>query len=193
MATNPRVPGYEEPREPRKQPQLVWNSRHRKPKRRAGGAFGLILGIGVALVLLVALIYFLPRMLKHKPPATAAEMAAQPVPGELQLHGMQLIAAADDESYYLDGSVTNMGPHAITGLVADVKLRDVEKNVVLDVQQPLQGMLMKDHNLISDPLAQNPIMPNDTRRVRLALNNLPRDWDHNLPQIQIVTVMAQGH
>ena len=191
MATNPRVPRYEEPPEERKQPQLIPNSDRLKPKRPGGGIPGLVIGIGVALVLLAVLVYFLPRMPKNRPPAAAAEIPAQPVPGELQLQGMQLIAGPDDESYYLDGNVTNTGLHSITGIMADVKLRDVENKVILDVQRPLQGMSIKDHSLVSDPLAQDPIKPNDTRPVRLALNSVPRDWNHNIPQIRIVTVTAQ--
>ena len=193
MATNPRLPHDNDAQyRERKEPQLVPNSDRLKPKRPGGGMPGLILGILVALALLAAVVYFMPRNPKNRPPAAAAESPAQPVPGELQLQGMQLIAGPDDESYYFDGSVTNTGQHFITGIMADVKLRDGQNAVILDVQRPLQGMAMKDRSLVSDPLAQDPIKPNDTRRVRLALNNVPRQWNHNIPQLQIVTVTAAG-
>ena len=130
-----------------------------------------MLGIGAALVLLAMVVYLVARLPRHKAPATAAEIAAPAAPGELQLQGMQLIAGADDDLYYLDGTVTNTGPHSITGIMADLKLRDVENKVVLDVQRPLEGMAMKDRNLVPDPLAQDPIKPNATRPVRLVLNN----------------------
>lgn len=153
---------------------------------------GLLIGILVALALLAAVVYFMPRNPKNRPPAAAAQVPAQPVPGELQLQGMQLIDGPDDSSVYLDGNITNTGPHAITGIMADVKLRDAQNKVILDVQRPLQGMAMKDHSLVADPLAQDPIKPNDTRPIRLALNNVPREWNHNLPQVQIMTVTAEG-
>jgi hypothetical protein len=53
-------------------------------------------------------------------------------------------------------------------------------------------MALQGHNLVSDPLTKDPIKPNDTRPVRLGLDNVPRDWNHNLPEIQIVTVTAEG-
>jgi hypothetical protein len=191
MATNPRIPHDERPEE-RKEPQLVPNTDQLKPKRPGGGLPGVFAGILVAVVLLAVAIYFLPRMPKNRPPAAAAQIPAQPVPGELQLQGMQLIAGPTDSAYYLDGNVTNTGPHSITGIVAEVKLRSSQNKVILDVQRPLQGMAMHGHNLVSDPLSKNPIKPNDTRPVRLGLDNVPSDWNHNLPDIRIVTVTAEG-
>ena len=135
MATNPRVPQQE-----RKEPQLVPNTDSLTPKRPGSSMPGVVLGILVALILLGALVYFLPRTPKNRPPATAAQVPAQPVPGELQLQGMQLVAGPTDGAYYLDGNVTNTGPHSITGIMADVKLRNTQNQVVLDVQRPLEGM-----------------------------------------------------
>ncbi len=191
MATNPRLPNDERNRE-RKEPQLVPNSDPLHPKRPGGGLPGVLIGILVAVVLLGVLAYFLPRMPKNRPPAAAAQVPGQPVPGELQLQGMQLIAGPTDSAFYLDGNVTNTGPHSITGIVADVKLRNDLNQVILDVQRPLEGMAMKDHDLISDPLTKDPIKPNDTRPVRLGLDNVPSRWNHNLPDIHIVTVTAEG-
>jgi hypothetical protein len=191
MATNPRLP-HDERDEERKQPQLVPNTDELQPKRPGGGLAGVLLGILVAVILLGVLAYFLPRMPKDRPPASGAEVPAQPVAGELQLQGMQLIAGPTDGSYYLDGNVTNTGPHSVTGIMADVKLRNSQNQVVLDVQRPLQGMATQNHSLVSDPLAKDPIKPNDTRTVRLSLNEIPSDWNHNLPDIQIVTVTAEG-
>jgi len=186
MATNPRVPHEE-----RKQPQLVPNSDQLQPKRPGGGMPGLLIGILVAVVLLAVAIYFLPRMPKTSPPPTNAQVPSQPVPGELQLQGMQLVAGPTDESYYLQGNITNTGPHSITGIMADVKLRDSQNQVIVDVQRPMQGMAAKDHT-VENPLAQDPIKPNDTRPVRITLDNVPRTWNHNLPDIKIVTVTATG-
>lgn len=139
---------------------------------------GLIVGILVAVALLAMVAYFLPRMPKNAPPSTNAQVPGQAVPGELQLPGMQLIAGPTDDSYYLQGNVTNTGQHSITGIMAEVKLRDSQNQVVLDTQRPMQGMVMKDHSLVEDPLAQDPIKPNDTRPVRIYLNNVPPTWNH---------------
>jgi hypothetical protein len=190
MATNPRIPPEE--RQERKAPQLVPDHDRIKPKRPGSSAPGVIIGILVALALLAAVVYFMPRSPRNRPPATAAEAPAQPVPGELQMQGMQLIAGSADGSYYLDGKVTNTGPHSITGIMAEVKLRNNLNEVILDVQRPLEGMIVKNHDLVSDPLTKDPIKPNDTRPIRLSLDNVPPKWNHNLPDIHIVTVTAVG-
>jgi len=187
MATNPRVP-YQE----RRAPQLVPNPNPLRPKRRRGGVPGLIVGIIVVLALLAAVVYFLPRTPKHRAPASAAQVSTEPVPGELQLQGMQLIEGPTDGSFYLEGTVTNNGPHAITGIIANLKLRGSQNGVVMDVQRPLDGMAMRDRRLVPDPLTKDPIKPDDTRPVRLSLENVPPDWNHNLPEVQIVTVTAEG-
>lgn len=187
MATNPRIP-----REERKEPQLVPNTDQLHPKRPGGGMPGLFVGILVALALLAAVVYYMPRTPKNRPPAAAAQVPLQPVPGELQMQGMQVVAGSTDGSYYLNGNVTNTGPHSITGIIADVKLRNTMNRVIADMQLPLEGTAMHDHALVSDPLIKDPIKPNDTRTVRLALNNVPPDWNHNLPDIQIITVTAEG-
>jgi hypothetical protein len=187
MATNPRVPQQE-----RKAPQLVPNRNRLKPKRPGSSLPGVALGIIVALVLLGVLVYFLPRAPRNKPPAAAAQVPAQPVPGELQLQGVQLVAGSSDGAYDLDSNVTNTGPHSITGIMAEVKLRDAHNQVVLDVQRPLEGMAVQGRDLVADPLTKDPIKPNDTRPVRLELDNVPYSWNHNLPEIQIETVTAVG-
>lgn len=188
MATNPRIP----PEENRREPQLVPNSDRLHPKRPGSGTPGVVVGILAALALLAAVIYFMPRNPKNRPPANAAQVPTQPVPGELQLQGMQLVSGPTDSAYYLDGNITNTGPHSVTGIMADVKLRNNVNQVILDVQRPLQGMTKKDHGLVSDPLVKDPIKPNDTRPVRLSLENVPATWNHNLPEIQIVAVTAVG-
>ncbi len=187
MATNPRVP-YQE----RRAPQLVPNRNPVRPKRPGSGLPRLIVGIIVALAFLAAVVYFVPRTPKHRAPGSAAQVSTPPVPGELQLQGMQLIAGPADGSFYLDGNVTNTGSHAITGIMANLKLRGTQNRVVMDVQRPLEGMAMRDRSLVSDPLTKDPIKHDDTRPVRLSLENVPPDWNHNLPEVQIVTVTAEG-
>ena len=190
MATNPRIPP--EAREQRKEPQLVPNHDRLKPKPPGSGTPGVVIGILAALALLAAVVYFMPRSPKIRPPAAAAQVPVQPVPGELQLQGMQLIAGPTDSAFYLDGNVTNTGPHSVTGIMAEVRLRNNLNQVILDVQRPLAGMTIKDHDLVSGPLTMNPIKPNETRPVRLSLDNVPSSWNHNLPDIKIVTVTAVG-
>ncbi len=186
MATNPRIPSGD-----RKQPELVPNNDVIKP-RRPGRPIGVLIGIVAAAALLAAVVYFFPRNPKNMPPTTNAQVPLQPVPGELQLEGMQLKLDPTTESFYLDGRVMNTGPHSITGALAEVKLRDGQNKVVLDVRRPLEGMVLKGNDLLPDAWTKDPIKPNDTRPFRLTVDNVPASWNHNLPEVQIVDVAAVG-
>ena len=185
MATNSRFP-YEE----RKEPQLVPNTDRLKPKPPGSSLPGVVIGIVVALVMLGVAVYLLPRMPKNAPAPTGAQVPVQPVPGELQLQGVQVVAGPTDKDFYLDGNITNTGSHLVTGIVADVKLRNSLDQVIKDVQLPAQGWAMHEQGLVSDPFTRDPIKPNDTRPFRIALNNVPGSWNHNIPDLQIVTVTA---
>jgi len=173
------------------QPEPVPNIDHLKSKRRRGGS-GLIVGVIVAVVLLGALIYFLPHMAKNAPTATNARLVVKRVPGQLQFHGIQVIAGPTDNSFYLVGHITNTGPDAVTGVLADVKLRGPYEKVLLDVKRPMEGMAGDDNRLVSDPFAKDPLKPDDTRPFRLSITRAPAWWNHNLPEVQIVQVTGQG-
>jgi len=178
MATKPHIP-YQE------QPQLVPNTDRLKPKwlgRRA-----VVLG-AIAVVLVGGIAYFLLRA--HNS-ATNAQIPAQPVPGELQFHGLQVVAGQSDNSFYLYGHVKNTGPYAVNGILAEVKLRGPYENVLLDVKRPMEGMVDQDDGLVSAPFAKDPLRPGETRPFRVSIARAPAWWNHNIPDVQIVKVTGQ--
>ena len=190
MATNPRMPDEEQG--DRKPLQPVPNTDQLKPKPPGTGIPGVIIGIVVAVVLLAVVIYVLPRLPRNLATAKNAQVAAQPVPGQLQFHGLQVIAGPNDNSFYLDGHVTNTGPHAVTGIVADVKLRGPNEEVLLDVKRPMEGMTEQEGELVSAPFIKDPLKPNHTRPFRLSITRAPDWWNHNIPDVKIVKVSGAG-
>lgn len=189
MATNPRIPPEETEH---KQPQLVPNVDRLKPRRPGSGAPGMLIAILVAAVLLGVVLYFMPRNPKQAPSAAGAQVPAQPVPGELQLGAMQLVAAPTGNSFYLDGRITNTGPHEITGILAEVKLRGQQNEVVEDGIHPLEGMKTQGNDLVPDAFANDPMKPGQTRSFRLHVDQVPTSWNNNLPEVRITTVTAAG-
>lgn len=190
MATNPRIPSV--PPEERKQPQLVVPNTDRLHPDPPGSAVpGVIIAVLVAAILLGVILYFLPRTPKQAPTPAAAEVPVQPVPGELQLGAMQLIAGPTG-GFYLDGRITNAGPHDVTGIVAEIKVRGRENEVIEDIRRPVEGMTVKAHDLVADSFATDPIKPNQTRPFRINVDQVPNSWNNNLPEVQIVDVTATG-
>lgn len=189
MATNPRIPPEEYDH---KQPQLVPNADRLKPKRAGSGVPGVLIAILVAAVLLGVILYFMPRNPKQAPPPTGAQVPTQPVPGELQLGAMQLVSGPTGESFYLNGRITNTGPHDVAGILAEVKLRGRENEVIEDVIRPLEGMKVQGNGLVPESFANAPIKPNQTRPFRLSVEQVPLSWNNNLPEVQITTVTATG-
>jgi hypothetical protein len=187
MATNPRIP-----QEVPKQPQLVPSRERAGPEPAGSGIRRVVMAVLVAAVLLGAMLYFMPHHPQQASPPSDAKVPGQPVPGELQLQGVQVISGATSGSLYLDGRLTNTGPHEITGIMADVKLRGRRNEVVAEIERPLEGMAVRGSDLAADPFVQNPIRPKQTRSFRISLDQVPDGWNNNLPEVQIVTVTGEA-
>jgi len=183
MATNSHM-SYQE----QKKPQLLPDTGRLKRKRPDGAI--LRLGVGIAAVVLLGAITYFLLVPKHAP--GKASISARPLPSQLQFHGLQVIAGPTDNSFYLVGHIRNTGPDAVTGILAEVKLRGPYENVLLDVKRPLEGMSGDDNQLAPDPFTKDPLEPNDTRPFRLSITRAPDWWNHNIPEVQIVSVTGQG-
>ena len=187
MAANPQIP-----QEDGNKPQIVPKNDPHRARRARWVMPGVLLGIVVLLGLLVAVIYYLPRTVEKTPPPTGAQVPVQPVPGELELSNLTLVPGPTDEAFNIDGRIMNTGPHAVTGILAAVILHDSHGNVVQDVRRPLLGMEVEVNDLVPDPFATNPIRTNQTRVFRISVDDVPRSWNHRLPDVKITDVTAEG-
>jgi hypothetical protein len=84
------------------------------------------------------------------------------------------------------------GPCSVIDIEAEIKLRDVHNKVVLDIQRPMRGMGERQDALVPDAFSKDPVKPNDTRDFRIAVDNPPGSWDHNVPEVRIAIVTAEG-
>jgi hypothetical protein len=99
MATNPRIPTDQE-----KGPQLVRpDSELKNPNPPSSGFPGVLIAITVAVVLLGAAMYYLPRAPKRTPPPSAAQVPIQPTGSQLQLSHLESSMAPTGGAMYLDG------------------------------------------------------------------------------------------
>ena len=63
--------------------------------------------------------------------------------------------------------------------------------MVASVQKPLAGMCHGGTDLIRNEFARNPIKPNEMRFFRIAVDEVPPSWNHEVPELKIVEIKAQ--
>ena len=143
-----------------------------------------------ALALLVLVLKFFPPGSKNTQ-VQASPRATQPAPGELHLSEVQISQAPGGEALYLDGLVTNAGNSRVTGAVAELGFHDAQGNLVASVQKPLVGMAHGGTDLIRNEFARNPIEPNEMRFFRIAVEEVPPTWNHEVPELKIVKIKAE--
>ena len=187
MATNPRFPEQNEPS--RRGPELV-----PKPEPPRGAVPGVALAIITAVLILVAILYFMPRAPKSAAAPAGATTPSQPVNdqlgGQLHLSAVKMSEAPMGGSLNLDGQLTNSGGTEINGVMAEVDF-PLSNGQIATVQAPVQGIATdKSANTgkvagDTQDLTQAPIKPGDTKPVRITVNEVPKDWNHQVPQIRI--------
>ena len=143
-----------------------------------------------ALALLVVVLKFFPPVSKSAR-VHAAPAAVLAAPPNLRVSDGQISEAPAGEALYLDGLVTNVGDSRVTGATAEVGFRDAHGNLIASVRKPLAGMSHGGTDLIRNEFARNPIKPYEMRFFRIAVEEVPPSWNHEVPELKIVAIKAQ--
>ena len=191
MATNPRIPSREVTDQGKTGPQLVPG--RPAPKRPGSGVPGVLAGIVVAIALLAAILYYMPRAPKKTPPPSAAQIPTQPAGGQLQFADIQMAPAPNGGAVNLTGQVMNAGSRPILGAMVKLTFRDTSGGRAGSVTSPVQGMSGKDRTPQQDSFYTNPLKPNATRFFRITADRIPERWNHHLPEMEVLTVSADGN
>ncbi|MFZ1137039.1 MAG: hypothetical protein WAN69_18970 [Candidatus Korobacteraceae bacterium] len=170
---------------------LTLVSNRRRPQPQRSNPLGQrILWTLVTLVLLGIVLRYLPaRSSKASAQRPAVVMAASPA--DLRVSGVQISRPPDGGALYVDGLATNAGNARITGATAEVQFRDAQGNVIASVQKPMVGMAHGGTDLIGNALARNPIKPNEMRFFRVAVEDVPPSWNHEIPELKVVEIKAR--
>jgi hypothetical protein len=184
MATDPRIPDSLDPRGKGHTGGL-------KPEPPTSGRAGAILAIITAALILGAILYFMPRAPKASPAPSSASVPNGPAAGMLQLTNPKMTAAPTGNSMYIDAMVQNTSPQTINGIVAQVRFRSQDGSVAQAVEVPVQ-LVQQDGARISQDVTSAPIKPNDTRPIRIAIDRVPEDWNHQMPEIQVSAVTSHS-
>jgi hypothetical protein len=190
MATNARFP---DPREPqRKGPVLV-----QRVEPPTSSTPGVALAIVTAVLLLGAILYFMPRAPKSGAAATGSSTPAQPAGSLLSVSGLRMSEAPTGGAISIDGQLTNRGSAAVSGVMAEV-IFDLTNGLSASIERPVQGIALgtkanegrqADTGRVTgdtEDLTKAPIKPNETRPVRIGVNELPKAWNHQIPRVRIV-------
>jgi hypothetical protein len=178
MATDPRIPDSLDPRGPGHTGGL-------KPEPPTSGRAGAILAIITAALLLGAILYFMPRAPKASPAPAAAAVPNGPAAGMLQLTNPQMTTSPNGASMYIQAMLQNTSQQTINGVVAQVRFRAQDGTVAQAVNVPVQLLQNEGGARVSQDLTSAPMKPNDTRPVRIAIDRVPQNWNHQMPEIQV--------
>ena len=167
-------------------------SRQRKPTSTRAR----LLSTFIALVALGAVLRFLPTGGLRNPQTNvragqAEQTVAQVAPADLELSSVQMSEAVGGEALYLDGRVSNASKARITEAEAEVTFRDLQGQPLASVQMPLSGVPKGGVGAVRGEFAQNPIRPEETRFFRVAVEQVPPAWNHEVPELKIVAVKAK--
>jgi hypothetical protein len=116
-----------------------------------------------------------------------------PYADNLKLSDVKLSAA---ENYvggtvtYLDLNITNSGKQSLTGAQMHAIFKNSMGQVVQTETLPLHVLV--ENQMAGYPdlvdLSRNPIGPSQTKTVRMTLEHISDDWDHNTPEMELVNL-----
>lgn len=178
MATNPRTPNL------RPVPTLA------EQKKKKSAAPWVPLGILVAAILLLALIFYLPHTPRASVGPQGAVVPAQPVNGQIQISNVRLSPAPTGGQMYIYATMHNSGSTTVNGVRARVVFDDQDSSK----QEEVEGVaeVVQNGSGVGVNMVDDPIKPNESRDVRIPVQNVPATWNHRLPTIQILDVTSVG-
>jgi hypothetical protein len=62
---------------------------------------------------------------------------------------------------------------------------------VADIRKPLAGMSKGGVGAVGNEFSRNPIGPQEVRFFRIAVENVPAAWNHEVPDLKILEVKAR--
>ena len=182
MASNPQFP---EPRRPGHGPELVPKIQVPRKKPFPWPVIALI----IAAAMLAALIAWLPRTPKARPGPTAAQIPGQPTPGQIQLSHFKMTAAPVGNAYYVDAQLFNNGDTELNGVQVQARFLGANGQTV-EVQHRPVGEAGARNQGNTQSLVQQPIKPHHAQPVRIYLDQVPANWNKQMPEITVTTVTA---
>ena len=150
-----------------------------------------LVAIVVAGVILIAIVFYLPRTPRTRRGPINAQTPAQPYGDTIRMSNVNVSPAPTGGQAYVTGNILNSGEKKIDGITASIVLRDSSGNVVDRETQPI-SVLTTGSATEPKSLSQSPLDVNQTKNFRIALTQVPSTWNHEVPEISIAHVDLEG-
>jgi len=146
--------------------------------------------LGLAIVTLM--FYYVSRVSQRARAHTQVEVVApadgQGLESELQLSDLEMSQANAADPLELHGRVLNVGNHRIIGAIVQLTFKDSAGRILSTIQKPILSMTEEPDPGVSNNFSGDPIEPDESQAFRVLVRNPPPRWDHNLPEVTVITV-----
>jgi len=141
----------------------------------------------VAVVILVALFVLLGR--RHAPPASNNAYAPNLVITNIQMS--EADSQLGGKSTYIDGHIANHGTATVTAITTQVAFANDESMPSQLEITPLYLIRTRDPYIDTEPLTIAPLAPGAEADFRLTFENVPANWNTQVPEIHLTQVTTR--
>jgi hypothetical protein len=149
-----------------------------------------IAGLAAVVVVVVLLI------VGHRKPATALNSIQPLAPYASSLPLSQLAMSestslSGGKSTFIDGHVQNAGDQTVTGITVQVLFRNDEGMPPQVETLPLSLIRTREPYVDTEPVSAAPLKPRDGQDFRLIFENIPANWNMQMPEIHVIQVIKK--
>ena len=132
----------------------------------------------------------------HRKPSTALNSIQPLAPYASNLPLSQLAMSestslSGGKSTFVDGHVQNTGDQTVTGITVQVLFRNDEGMPPQVETLPLSLIRMRQPYIDTQPVSAAPLKPGDGQDFRLIFENMPANWNMQMPEIRVIQVIKK--
>jgi hypothetical protein len=108
-----------------------------------------------------------------------------------QLAMSESTSLSGGKSTFVDGHVQNSGDQTVTGVTVQVLFRNDEGMPPQVETLPLSLIRVRQPYIDTQPVSAAPLKPGDGQDFRLIFENMPANWNMQMPEIRVIQVIKK--